>query len=194
MSCRGRVAWRTYMPRHNHDREAGRIAEGGGTFRGPLLPSRRREGVPVSLERYTGFVLIVVADAIEFRYARAMDDLGISLRDFVLLAEIAQRSGLSQTTLARRVGLGRSRVSEQLLVLDTAGYIEREIDIRDLRRRKVWISGNGQQIVEEATERLSRIDAAWLRTLAPRDGRIFTAALRRLPPAITARNQWSAAT
>src|SRR4051812_8610627 len=192
MSCRGRVAWRTYMPRHNHDREAGRIAEGGGTFRGPLLPSRRREGVPVSLERYTGFVLIVVADAIEFRYARAMDDLGISLRDFVLLAEIAQRSGLSQATLARRVGLGRSRVSEQLLVLDTAGYIEREIDIRDLRRRRIWISPNGQQVVEEAAAHLNAVDASWLRTIEPGDRHVFTASLRRLPPALTARNQWTA--
>src|SRR4051812_19717410 len=190
MSCRGRVAWRTYMPRHNHDREAGRIAEGGGTFRGPLLPSRRREGVPVSLERYTGFVLIVVADAIEFRYARAMDDLGISLRDFVLLAEVAQRSGLSQATLARRVGLGRSRVSEQLLVLDSAGYVEREIDIRDLRRRRIWISRDGREVVEEAAERLSGIDRAWLSALDKRERTTFTAALRRLPPALTARTQW----
>src|SRR5690349_18080898 len=44
MSGRGRGVWRTYMPRYNHDREAQRIVEGVGTFRGPLLPSRRREG------------------------------------------------------------------------------------------------------------------------------------------------------
>jgi DNA-binding MarR family transcriptional regulator len=178
------------MPRYNHEREARRIVDGVGTFRGPLLPSRRREGVPVSLQRYAGFVLIVVADAIEFGYARAIDDLGVSLRDFVLLAEIAQRSGLSQATLARRVGLGRSRVSEQLLALDTAGYVEREIDIRDLRRRRIWISRDGQEVVEEAAERLDGIDRAWLGALDKRERTAFTAALRRLPPAVTARTQW----
>jgi DNA-binding MarR family transcriptional regulator len=180
------------MPRFNFEREAKRIVDGVGTFRGPLLPSRRREGVPASLQRYAGFVLIVAADCIEARYAHAVRDVGVSLRDFVLLAEIAQRSGLSQATLARRVGLGRSRVSEQLLVLDTAGYIEREIDIRDLRRRRIWISANGQQVVEEAAAQLSAVDGNWLRALEPRDRHVFTASLRRLPPALTARNQWSA--
>ena len=178
------------MPRHNHEREARRLMEGVGTYRGPLLPSRRREGVPVSLERYAGFVLIVVADAVEARYARAMREIGVSLRDFVLLAEIAQRSGLSQATLARRVGLGRSRVSEQLVVLETAGYIEREIDIRDLRRRRIWISRDGQEVIEEATARLSAIDTGWLSMLDPRERQQFTSGLRRLPPAVTGRTQW----
>ena len=180
------------MPRPNHEREARRIVDGVGTFRGPLLPSRRREGVPASLQRYHGFVLIVVADAIEARYARAIAELGISLRDFVLMAEIAQRAGISQATLARRVGLGRSRVSEQLLVLDTAGYVEREIDIRDLRRRRVWISRHGQELVEEGAALLGRLDKNWLTTLDRREQRAFTAVLRRLPPAVTSRTQWTA--
>ena len=179
------------MPRSNPERQARRLMDGVGTFRGPLLPARRREGVPVSLERYAGFVLIVAADAIEARYAHAVDQLGVSLRDFVLLAEIAQRSGLSQATLAWRVGLGRSRVSEQLVVLETAGYIEREIDLRDLRRRRIWISRNGQEVVEEANERLNGVDKGWLSMLEPRERPGFTAALKRLPPAVTSRTQWS---
>lgn len=54
----------------------------------------------------------------------------------VLLAEIGQRPGLSQTALSQRVGLTRARVSEQLAVLDTAGYVAREMNYLDLRRRK----------------------------------------------------------
>jgi DNA-binding MarR family transcriptional regulator len=173
--------------RPNHDREARRIVDGVSTFRGPLLPSRRKEGVPASLERFVGFVLIVVADAIEARYADAIKETGVSLRDFVLLAEINQRRGLSQATLARRVGLGRSRVSEQLLALDTAGYIEREIDIRDLRRRRLWISRSGQEVVEEVADLLTRIDGHWLFALERSERLAFTAALRRLPPVVAPR-------
>jgi DNA-binding MarR family transcriptional regulator len=144
----------------------------------------------VSLQRYAGFVLLVVADAIETRYASATYNLGFSLRDFVLMAEIAQRPGISQAALAERVGLGRSRVSEQLAVLDTAGYVERQTDIYDLRRRRIWISANAQRALEDATERLTDIDHGWLSSLAPFDRHCFTASLRRLPPAITGRIPW----
>jgi DNA-binding MarR family transcriptional regulator len=179
----------TYVP--NHEKEARRIVQGVSTFRGPLLPSPwRGEGVPESLKRYAGFVLLVVADALESRYVRATDQAGISLRDFVLMAEIAQRPGLSQATLARRVGLGRSRVSEQLTVLDIAGYIERELDIRDLRRRRIWISTSGQATLEDAAARVSHADNGWLSALEPHERHNFTAALRRLRPAATARTQW----
>jgi DNA-binding MarR family transcriptional regulator len=146
--------------------------------------------VPDSLQQYVGFTLIVVADEVERRYAHVTYDLGISLRDFVLLAEIARRSGLSQATLAKHVGLGRSRVSEQLLALDTAGYVEREIDVYDLRRRKIWISRNGQEALGQATELLTASDRGWLAVLDRRERTAFVAGLRRLAPAHTRRTQW----
>jgi DNA-binding MarR family transcriptional regulator len=168
------------------------MVHGVGTFRGPLLPNRRREGVPASLQRYTGFVLIVVADVIETTYSRATYALGFSLRDFILMAEIAQRPGLSQQALAERIGLGRSRVSEQLAVLDTAGYIMREMDIVDLRRRRIWVTSEGRIALEDAVERLTQIDRGLLTGMAPHDRHQFTASLRRLVPASTGRLPWSA--
>jgi DNA-binding MarR family transcriptional regulator len=169
-----------------------RLVQGVGTFRGPLIPNRRSEGVPVSLQRYTGFVLIVVADVIETTYSRAVYQLGFSLRDFVLMAEIAQRPGLCQQALAERVGLGRSRVSEQLAVLDTAGYVERQIDVLDLRQRKIWLTSQGQVALEDATERLTEIDRGLLTGLEPHDRHLFTASLRRLTPASSGRLRWVA--
>ena len=113
-----------------------------------------------------------------------MRNLGISLRDFVLLAEIAQRPGLSQSNLARHVGLKRSRVSEQLDVLDTAGYIQRDINRFDLRKRKLWIAPAGQIVVEEAKDRLAQVDGAWLSGLDKESRPFFAAWVRRLPPAL----------
>jgi DNA-binding MarR family transcriptional regulator len=172
------------LPRTAADLAARRLAEGVHTFRGPLLTAGRSHPVvPVSLEAWSGFALIAAANWIECQYAKAIYELGISLRDFVLLAEIAQRPGLSQATLAKRVGLRRSRVSEQLDVLDTAGYIAREINRNDLRKRRLWISSNGNAVVEEGKLRLTAIDAGWL-ALLPRESRpFFTAAVRELPPA-----------
>jgi DNA-binding MarR family transcriptional regulator len=140
------------------------------------------------LQRWSGFVLIGAAHAIEDRYARAAAEAGVSLRDFVLMAEIARYPGIFQSTLARRVGLSRSRVSEQLLVLSTAGYVSRDMDQRDLRRRMIWLSSDAHRLVEEITAQLDRIDATWLKPLDyPRERATFTAALRRLPPALPRR-------
>jgi DNA-binding MarR family transcriptional regulator len=173
-------------PRTAAHLSARRISEGVHTFRGPLLPARRTgPGVPVSLEAWSGFALIVVAHWIESQYAKAMYELGISLRDFVLLAEIAQRPGLSQQALSERVGLTRARVSEQLLVLDTAGYIRREINSLDLRRRRLWISRDGRVIVEEGKARLTAIDERWLRHIDRSRRPFLTAALRALAAAAT---------
>jgi DNA-binding MarR family transcriptional regulator len=163
---------------------AHRIAHGVHTFRGPLLPAGRADpGLPVSLEPWSGFAMIVVAHAIETQYAQAMYELGISLRDFVLLAEITQRPGLSQQALAERVGLTRARVSEQLEVLGTAGYIQREINPLDLRKRRLWISRDGQIVVEEGKARLTAIDTNWLKRIDPSRRPFLTAALKTLAAA-----------
>jgi DNA-binding MarR family transcriptional regulator len=169
------------MPRTAAQLAADRLARGVDTFRGPLLPTGRREqGLPISLERFAGFSIVFVAHTLERRYARGLQSLGISLRDFVLLAEIDQRPGLSQSVLAERVGLTRARVSEQLAVLGRAGYVMREMNELDLRKRRLWISHPGRVVLEEAKERLTLIDAGWLSTLAPHARPFFTAALRTL--------------
>jgi DNA-binding MarR family transcriptional regulator len=169
------------MPRSSAELTARRILKGVDSFRGPLLPTGRKSlRVPVSLERWAGFTILEVAHALEKRYARAMTNLGISLRDFVLLAELDQRPGLSQSALAEKVGLTRARVSEQLKVLDTAGYIWREMDRGDLRRRRLWLTQPGRVVLEEAKERLTEIDRGWLSRIERHSRPFFTAALREL--------------
>ncbi|MEA2421244.1 MAG: hypothetical protein QOF55_343 [Thermoleophilaceae bacterium] len=174
------------MERTNAQHTARRLAQGVDSFRGPLLPTGRRDpGLPRSLERWVGFAMIVAAHGIERRYAREIKELGISLRDFVVLAEIEQRAGLSQTALADRVGLTRARVSEQLAVLDQAGYIQRELDELDLRRRRLWVGREGHVILDEARQRVTEVDDAWLRTLGRQNRPFFTSALRNLTLVLT---------
>ena len=177
---------RRHRSRPARRQEGSRLQDGVSTFRGPLLPRGRSADLPVSLSRWSGFGLIVAANAIEERYARAARDAGVSLRDFVLLAEIGQRPGLSQTALSQRVGLTRARVSEQLAVLDTAGYVFREMNRLDLRKRRLWLAREGQRVVEDVGERLTTADNAWLATLERPERIVFATAVKRLHPALTA--------
>lgn len=168
-------------------KEAERLVNGVSTFRGPLLPSGRSGPLPPALGRWTGFALIVAAHAVEERYARALHAMGISLRDFVVMAELARQQGLPQGTLAYRVGLTPARVSEQLLVLDKNGYVERQIHELDLRQRLIWLTPSGQRVHEKAAQRVDGLDRGWLAGLELSERAAFTAALRRLPPARTPR-------
>jgi DNA-binding MarR family transcriptional regulator len=170
------------MARPPYRQEGARLEKGVSTFRGPLLPRHRSGRLPRSLDKWSGFGLLVVANAVEERYAKAAAEVGISLRDFVLLAEIGARPGLSQKALAYRVGLTRARISEQLAVLDTAGYVEREMNRMDLRKRRIWLSSNGQSVVEDAGERVAQVEKAWLAQLERAERIAFQAAVKRLHP------------
>jgi DNA-binding MarR family transcriptional regulator len=177
--------WPRHIPRTSQERYAYRLITGVDRVRAPLLPSRRKHAkVPKSLKAWVGFTVILAANEIEERYARQVSQLGISLRDFVLLAEIAQRPGITQGALAERLGLSRSRVSEQLAVLSTAGYVEREMDQDDLRCRRLWVTRGTYNILEEAKVAISRVDKQWQSPLSPGERPAFRSMLRRLPPEV----------
>lgn len=171
---------------HKEDRFETRVGEPGTarmTFRGPLLPSRRRAGeVPVSLAAYHGFAVIAAAHDIEGRYERALYPAGVSLRDFAVMAEIAQRPGIGQAGLADHVGLGRSRLSDHLSVLETEGLIERLLSERDLRRRRIWLSSEGRHVLADARERIAHCDHNWMMRLKLAERVYLRALLERLGP------------
>jgi DNA-binding MarR family transcriptional regulator len=174
--------------RRNPERRARRTLDGVQSFQSPLLPGRRgNPSLPIALEGYAGFTLIVVAHAVEQRYASAMRQLGISLRDVVVLAEVARAPGVSQGALAERVGLSRSRLSEQIETLATAGYVERPISPRDLRVRRIFPTFPGQEVVEAARPRLDEVDRGWLSGIEAAGRPAFLAGLHRLAPALTNR-------
>jgi DNA-binding MarR family transcriptional regulator len=170
----------------NEDRFETRVGAPGTarmTFRGPLLPSRRRASeVPRSLSAYHGFAVIPAAHDIEGRYERVLYPVGISLRDFAVMAEIAQRPGIGQAALAHHVGLSRSRLSDHLSVLETEGLIERLLSERDLRRRRIWLSGEGRRALADGRERIARADHNWLMQLKLSERAYLRTLLDRLGP------------
>jgi DNA-binding MarR family transcriptional regulator len=159
------------------------------TFREPLMPSRRRTAeLPVSLQEWTGFAVIVAAHAVEVRYERALRPVGISLRDFAVLAEIRQRRGIGQRALAERVGIGRSRLSDQLSCLETAGLVMRTLNEIDLRRRRIFLTPDGEHALAHGRQCIDTADKAWQSSLRARERPTFRALLEQLLP--EARDPW----
>jgi DNA-binding MarR family transcriptional regulator len=166
-----------------HDTRVGEAGTSRLTFRGPLLPARRRaSALPISISHWAGFAVIAAAHDVECRYERALFEAGISVRDFAILAEVAKRSGIGQKALAENVGLGRARVSDHLSVLETEGLIERLLNERDLRRRRIWLTREGQHVLAKGKEAIARADHNWMSPLKLSERPHFRAMLDRLGP------------
>ena len=75
-----------------------------------------------------------------------MQGSGLSLAQFGLLAQIAAASDDTLSELAERTGLDQSTLSRNLQVLEAAGLIEIAADERDARRRAVRLTEKGRMV------------------------------------------------
>jgi DNA-binding MarR family transcriptional regulator len=76
---------------------------------------------------------------------RRMQDGGLSLAQFGLMAQIAAARDDALSELAQRTGLDQSTLSRNLQVLEAAGLVEMGAGDRDARRRAVWLTEKGAQ-------------------------------------------------
>ena len=105
---------------------------------------------------------------------RRMQDSGLSLAQFSLMAQIAAARDDTLSELAQRVGLDQSTLSRNLQVLETAGLIEIAAADRDARRRAVWLTEKGALSLEAGlvdwrrahSELAERMDSEAARRLA----------------------------
>jgi DNA-binding MarR family transcriptional regulator len=128
------------------------------------LPGRR---VPQALEHWTGFALIAAADAAQWRYARALEPLGLTIQEFLVISVVVKADGISAGAVGDRLGMSRRHVSKVLCTLDRIGLIGRELDIRDLRRKGIWLSLDGKELYERARHAISVADNALHQDMDP---------------------------
>jgi DNA-binding MarR family transcriptional regulator len=79
---------------------------------------------------------------------RRMQESGLSLAQFGLIAQIAAARDDALSELAERTGLDQSTLSRNLQVLEAAGLIEIATGEKDARRRAVWLTEKGALSLE----------------------------------------------
>jgi DNA-binding MarR family transcriptional regulator len=79
---------------------------------------------------------------------RRIQGSGLSLAQFGLMAQIAAARDDSLGELAERTGLDQSTLSRNLQVLEAAGLIEIAAGDGDARRRAVWLTEKGALSLE----------------------------------------------
>jgi DNA-binding MarR family transcriptional regulator len=101
---------------------------------------------------------------------------GVTLRQSVLLAAIAESEGASQSDLVRITGVDRSTLAEMIARMEQRGLIARAAARDDGRAKSVRLTAQGRRRLDSALPAMRQVDKALLAAL-PASGR---AAFREL--------------
>jgi DNA-binding MarR family transcriptional regulator len=105
---------------------------------------------------------------------------GVTLRQTVLLAAIAEAEGASQSDLVTGTGIDRSTLAEMMARMEKKGLIARAASAEDGRAKSVKLTRDGRARLEESLPAMRAVDAALLNTLARTKRAGFCAALAAL--------------
>lgn len=104
----------------------------------------------------------------------------ITLRQFAVLAAIAEHSGVSQAELVRLTGIDRSTLADMVARMDRRGWITRLGSATDKRAHAVRLAPAGEQMLHNATQSAKAADAAILDALPRTKRKTFLNVLSKL--------------
>jgi DNA-binding MarR family transcriptional regulator len=109
-----------------------------------------------------------------------IQDSGLRLAQFGLMAQIAAAPDDTLGALAERTGLDQSTLSRNLRGLEAAGLVEIAVSADDQRRRAVWLTEQGARRLEAAIPVWRQAHEALAERLDPQLARRLGAATERL--------------
>ena len=93
--------------------------------------------------------IMATARAIRQSYDQRFNDLDLNLSEASVLAYVAEHGALSQTQIAKSLGLGRAATGALIDVLEDRDLVQRETDPDDRRVWLVEITIAGKELLEE---------------------------------------------
>jgi len=104
----------------------------------------------------------------------------VTLRQFAVLAAIAESPGLSQAELSAATGVDRSTLADMMSRMQKRGWITRTTSPKDARAHSVRLAASGVTILAAATQHARAADAAVLDLLPRAKRRSFLNTLTKL--------------
>lgn len=113
------------------------------------------------------------------RFAHLVGD-AITLRQFTILAAVAEQPGLSQSDLGRIAGVDRSTLGDTMARMENRGWIARAPSLSDGRAYSVVLGDSGGAMLAATARHARAADAAILDLLPKTKGRSFLNTLTKL--------------
>ncbi len=116
------------------------------------------------------------------RFAQLVGE-AVTLRQFAVLAVIAEAPGLSQSQLVVQTGIDRSTLADMVVRMEKRGWIDRPASALDARARAVRLQPAGEAVLAASTLQARAADAAILDALTRAKSKAFVGTLSKLAKA-----------
>jgi DNA-binding MarR family transcriptional regulator len=134
---------------------------------------------PAALSSDLCWLLARASHGLTTELTAALEEVGVSPRAHSVLAT-AMTGELTQTEIARAVGLDKTTMVVTVDELEAAGLAERRPSSSDRRARVIVVTEAGEQAAREADEVLNRVRDDVLSSLDPDERQVFLNALATL--------------
>lgn len=102
--------------------------------------------------RSVGFSLSSIGYAVARRFRETLAPLALEPREFALLRAVGVAEGISQQAAGERLQIPASRMVAFVDALEARGLLERRPNARDRRKRALYLTAEGRQLLERALE------------------------------------------
>lgn len=116
-------------------------------------------------------------------YTDEAGDIGLTQRQYAVLAAVSANEGLTQTDLVRATGIDRSTLADMIARMIAKGYLARERSATDGRANTVSLTVEGRTMLDAAEPKVAEADRRILAQLAANKRDSFIAVLRDLAKA-----------
>jgi DNA-binding MarR family transcriptional regulator len=117
-------------------------------------------------------------------FAISVGEVGLTPRQFAVMAAISDSEEPSQTTLVERTGIDRSTMADIVRRLTSRGLVQRRRTRRDARRYAVRLTDKGESALRQAAPAARTTDERILSALAPTQREAFLRSLSRIVLAV----------
>lgn len=116
----------------------------------PVLDAAVADGLSIGLlDKLLGYHLRRAQSAVFQDFAIRLGHRQITPGQLGLLVLISNNPGVSQTDLARAVGIERSTLGEFINRFESSGFVERRVSTRDRRCHAIHLSTAGRRLLDE---------------------------------------------
>ena len=99
---------------------------------------------------------------------------------FAILNAVMDTPGVDQVTLANRVAFDAATSGSVIGRLETKGWIRREPDLVDRRRKLLWLTPTGQEATLQMKRAVEQVQEKMTSPLSPEEAQTLTVLLAKL--------------